>query len=165
MGKARKFNNSIQPSEEKTEKVNDNKIPIEKIKEPEERKQGEPVTIPPEETKPILDSLYEAGEKLSQEVETNASEMIDNKNAETEVVNNTKTDEKVTLTDLISDDTEEEYTPNINGVNNVLNKPIEEAKPESNVDINKLMGSKPATETEKDIKKVSANDIVNPTMK
>lgn len=58
-----------------------------------------------------------------------------------------------------------EYTPIVNDVNKVLNKPIEEAKPEHSIDINKLMGSKPATETEKDIKKVSANDIVNPTMK
>lgn len=165
MGKARKFNNTIQPSEEKTEKVNDNKVPVEKIKEPEDRKQGEPVTIPPEETKPILDSLYEAGEKLSQEVENNASEMIDNKNAETEVVNNTKPEEKALQPDLISDDTEEEYIPIVTDVNKVLNNPIDKTTPESSVDVNKIMGTKPAIETEKDIKKVSVTDIINPTMK
>src|SRR5574343_163076 len=160
MSKARKYNNTTKTTSEKTEKVEEGKEPLEIIQEPPEREKGEPIQISAEEKAPILDSLYEAGEKMDQMVQNNASDVINdtNEKAETE-----KEPEKVNASDLIEDETDLEYVPREQPVSEIVAPKQETEKPK--VDANDVLGNNKTTEIEDNIKKVSASDIINPVSK
>jgi len=164
MSKARKFNNTTTVDAEKTEKVDDGKQPLEIIQEPPERKRGEPVAIPTEEKAPILDSLYEAGQKMDQMVQDNASNVIDDANKTVEEEEKAPDAEPAPASDLIQDETDVEYIPREQPASNILNQPKELEKKE--VDASKILGDNTEPkEIENNIKKVSANDIINPSSK
>jgi len=160
----RKFDNKNKVDTEKTEKVDSGETPIEQIKEPTQPESGKPREIPPSESKPILDSLYAAGEQLNKDIESGASDILNDANDAVESKNINKEPELKTepVNNIIQDDTieEEPVEPEAVDVNDIVNTNTEESKPtESNA--SKILSAPDEDEINKNIKPVSVDQVMN----
>lgn len=162
MSAARKFNNKTKIDTEKTEKVNSNEIPVEKIKEPEQPEKGKPRQIPEAESKPLLDSLYAAGEQLNKDIQNGATDMINNSNDVAETEANKEETPTEPVNNIIQDQTieEEPIEPESVNINDVVNADTDEDNQNEPI-ANNILSEPDENKINKNIKPVSVDEVMN----